>query len=295
MSTRFTPKPGTPRSFASNARIGAWMLILFLLPPLILNNLFLGGLARDQSATDRQNSVIQLFRRIVNGVVESTVRFGTSVEGKPLLAYTLGEGSNVTLITAGIHGNEPSSPGVAEDLRSYLLAHPDEWRGCKVIVVPHVNPDGDAAGTRANAHGVDLNRNFPYDWARKRKGVKLSTGTGPLSEPESRGIMLLLDTYRPSKSVSIHQPLDEVVGVGTGGTTLANAMRKANGYHETGDVGYPTPGTFGAYLWHKRGIACVTLEMPRISVQQGWARNREALMNAIRYAYAQWSPPSNVH
>jgi len=219
----------------------------------------------------------------VNGVSETQVRYGTSVLGRPLIAYILGHGANVTLITGGIHGNETSSPGLVNHLKAYLLDHPNEWPGCMVVVAPNVNPDGDAAHTRANAHGVDLNRNFPHNWSPKREGVKLSTGTGPLSEPESRGLVLLLNAYHPSKSVSVHQPLNELIGVGPDGTALANAMRPGNGYHETGDVGYPTPGAFGAYLWHERGIAGVTLELPWESVDRAWAQNHRALLAAINF------------
>lgn len=221
----------------------------------------------------------------INGVQETAVRYGTSVRGRPLIAYVLGDGANVTLITGGIHGNELSSPGVVESLRRYLLGHPAEWAGCRVVIAPHVNPDGDAAHTRANAAGVDVNRNFPDHWAPKRPGVKLSTGSAALSEPEARGLVLLLDTYHPSKALSVHQPLDELIGVGPGGMAMVNVMRPSNGYHVTGDVGYPTPGSFGNYLWNRRHIACATLEMPRVSVAKGWETNRGAMMNAIRFVY----------
>lgn len=37
-------------------------------------------------------------------------------------------------------------------------------RGIDLWVLDDLNPDGAAADTRQNAHGVDLNRNFPYGW-----------------------------------------------------------------------------------------------------------------------------------
>ncbi len=215
---------------------------------------------------------------------EQKLIYGKSVKGRPLVVYIVGTGPNVTLVSGGVHGNETSAPGVVVKLHEYLLAHVGELSGCTVLLVPNVNPDGDAAHTRANAHGVDLNRNFPGDWKPKRPGVKLSTGTGPLSEPESEALAALIDRFHPQKAVSIHQPFHMLVAAPS--SPLAAAMQAENHYRISDDVGYPTPGSFGTFL-SARNIACVTLELPWQSVAAAWAANRAALLAAIRYV----SPP----
>ena len=105
-----------------------------------------------------------------------------------------------------IHGNEPGGYPIAMALTR--LAPPT---GCELAIVPDLNPDGVAADTRQNAHGVDLNRNFPYRWAPLgRRGDQQYSGTGPLSEPESRAMALLIRHLRPTTSVWFHQPIGVV-------------------------------------------------------------------------------------
>ena len=64
------------------------------------------------------------------------------------------------------NGYEVSSAG--DQRFSPLYARLRDGRkiqGIDLWVVPAYNPDGLARGTRRNAHGVDLNRNYPYHWA----------------------------------------------------------------------------------------------------------------------------------
>jgi protein MpaA len=84
--------------------------------------------------------------------------------------------------------------------------------GIDLWIVPVLNPDGRAAGTRGNAHGVDLNRNFPYRW--HRTGGVFFSGTRALSEPEARIAYRLILRLRPAVSVWFHQHLNLVWGSG---------------------------------------------------------------------------------
>ncbi|CAN5900373.1 hypothetical protein BH20ACT6_BH20ACT6_01580 [soil metagenome] len=83
---------------------------------------------------------------------------GRTVKDRPIRAYRLGERSNKWTVVAigAMHGNEQQTPRPLLHLRDHL---PIE--GMNLWVIPVMNPDGYRRGTRKNARGVDLNRNFP--------------------------------------------------------------------------------------------------------------------------------------
>ena len=126
---------------------------------------------------------------------------GHSVEGRPIVATVSGDAEAPlrVLVVGCVHGNEPAGIPVARR----LIASPP-LRRARLWVVPSLNPDGVAAGTRGNAHGVDLNRNFPFDW-RPLEGLEYS-GPGPLSEPESRAAARLIRRIAPDLTIWFHQP-----------------------------------------------------------------------------------------
>ena len=132
------------------------------------------------------------------------VVLGRSVEGRPIIAYEVGDRGDGRreLVVGCIHGDETAGVAIA---RSLVRASPvslDLW------IVPVLNPDGAAAGTRGNGRGVDLNRNFPWRWKPLEGAV--DSGPHPLSEPESKIADRLIRRLRPQISIWFHQPLDVV-------------------------------------------------------------------------------------
>lgn len=80
----------------------------------------------------------------------------TQLDGEPLVAWELpGEGPRVYL-SAGIHGDEPAGPRALLELLSGGFFTPtSHW-----LICPALNPTGLAAGSRENAAGLDLNRDY---------------------------------------------------------------------------------------------------------------------------------------
>jgi len=134
---------------------------------------------------------------------------GHSVRGRPIVAYERGDRSAPATVVVGvIHGTEPAGLPVIARLRRMPLAP-----GVHLWLVPTVNPDGLAAGTRQNAQGVDLNRNWPAAWVHNgRPWDGYYSGRRPMSEPENRAMRAFLLRVRPKLTIWYHQPLDVVYG-----------------------------------------------------------------------------------
>jgi murein peptide amidase A len=129
---------------------------------------------------------------------------GKSVLGKHIQAIETGDPDEArkVLVVGNIHGNEPAGITIAKTLAQLPPpANADVW------IVPTLNPDGVAAHTRQNAHGVDLNRNFPWQWRPLGShGYRYYSGPRALSEPESRLALRFILRLRPVVSIWFHQP-----------------------------------------------------------------------------------------
>lgn len=199
---------------------------------------------------------------------------GQSVEGKPIEMIRFGEGSSPVLVIAAIHGDEPTSRFVTDQLIQQLAVDPS----ANVAVIPCANPDGLENDTRTNAHGVDLNRNFPAaNWKHTHPGRNFG-GLAPLSEPESTALQHVIETLKPRLIISIHSMDHPCNNYDGPGESIAQRMSQHNGYPVRDNIGYPTPGSLGSWAGIDHHIPIITLELPRHqSGEQAWEANREAL------------------
>jgi protein MpaA len=123
-------------------------------------------------------------------------RIGMRQAGDPALA---GE----VLLFGCIHGDECAGSGVQP--RSRLTAYCPDPRS-DVYVVPNLNPDGAAVGSRLNSRGVDLNRNFSTGWRPiGSPGDPQYSGPRPFSEPETRLAAAIVRRLAPQVTIWFHQ------------------------------------------------------------------------------------------
>ncbi len=186
--------------------------------------------------------------------VLSKRRLGESVQGRSIMAYRLGDKSDFRVVLiATMHGNEARPRRILLSLKNGAsISGVDLW------VVPTYNPDGLAAGTRKNAHGVDLNRNYPYRWAELDGNYE--SGPAPKSEPETRAMIRFLKDVRPDRILSFHQPLHGV-DLDTKNKRFARKVaRTLRLPKKTFTCGGVCHGTMTSWYNHKFSGAALTVE-----------------------------------
>ena len=140
------------------------------------------------------------------------LKLGESVDGSTVRAVEIGDpdGEKTVLVVGAIHGNEPAGLAVVAALRKLRpVPAADIW------LIRDLNPDGRRAGTRQNARGVDLNRNWPYKWEPiGERGDTYYSGPRPLSEPETRMARRFILRLKPDVTIWYHQHMSLVYWTG---------------------------------------------------------------------------------
>jgi murein DD-endopeptidase MepM/ murein hydrolase activator NlpD len=218
---------------------------------------------------------------------------GQSVQGRPIVAERVGQGPIKVVLVGDIHGEyEANTHLLAEQLLAHFQAHPEEVpEEVSLWVLPTMNPDGLANGTRWNANDVDLNRNADTDldgcggndWSPDTIGHEGphpgAGGAYPFSEPETKAVGEFLEDawiavfyHSAAEAIFVdacqrHAPT----------ARLAEALSADTGYPipAEGWTGYPVTGDFGDYLAGE-GVAAVTVELSDHDDPE-FERNREGV------------------
>ncbi|HEY6396440.1 MAG TPA: M14 family metallopeptidase [Solirubrobacteraceae bacterium] len=241
------------------------------------------ALAIALSAGDAQSATLHA-RRGAAAATESrpspkpsskTILLGRSYDGRPIFVTRVGDPDGARVLVFGcIHGNEPAGIAVALALK-HVRTTDDVW------IVPNLNPDGVAAGTRQNARGVDLNANWSSEWqGGGNPGDAYYGGPYPFSERETQLAHNLVLRIHPLVTIWYHQHMDVVWAFGP--STHAGAIyARVSGmqlYHQPWLAGTATN-------WQNHRFprtAALTIELPAgsLSPQQIRQHTRAVLIVA---------------
>lgn len=212
--------------------------------------------------------------------VQTTEKLGVSVQNRPIYMTTIGNGPEVVLVIAAIHGNEDAGVPLVQQLIQILRSRTDLHTTHTILIIPNANPDGYALQSRMNARGIDLNRNFP---ASNRIDSSVF-GQAGLTEPESQILYNLILTRQPARIISIHQPLYCLDYDGPG-EDIAELMS----YYcplPVKKLG-SRPGSLGSFAGVEQNIPIITMELAEedslLPPNQLWLRYGPALLAAITY------------
>ncbi len=206
---------------------------------------------------------------------QGTIQWEPDVYGQSYLGNKLEvwrpAGKCELLVFAAIHGDEgETTAALSRALRHLTEPSP----ACAVVL--SANPDGILRGTRGNARGVELNRNFPTrDWRPgavmhrptldSPRDVALSPGDTPGSEPETQALIALIGELKPEVVVALHAPLGCIDDPND--SALGRWLSERTGLPLVPDVGYPTPGSFGTWA-SEQSLPVVTYEFPLTTPDQ---------------------------
>lgn len=234
----------------------------------------------------------------------------TTIDGREVLDLVVGNGDKHILIFGAMHAREYITTQIVMrqvcDALEVLNGNGGNYNGVDkktllegvtIHFVPLSNPDGvqisqfglngltnenirnkvaamgngDFEQWKANANGVDLNRNFDADWqsfyGSQYPSSERYKGTYPGSEPESAALINLVNDYNVERTISYHSCGDVVYWYyKQQGAVLEESKRFAKrisdetGYYLDADYTALDPAGFKDWAVYKLGIPSITIE-----------------------------------
>jgi len=204
---------------------------------------------------------------------------GRSVQGRALSVAGIGhEGGIAVVVVGSIQGDQTNTRDLVNALVAEFEHAPQQVpEGVALYLLPSINPDGNAANSRFNANGVDLNRNWDTtDWRSDAavpgypEGKPGAGGDRPFSEPETRALRdFLLQVRSRSQSLrvivlhsSVRRSQGEVYPAGEASVPLADTYARVAGYDvEMSWAEYTTSGELVTWC-DEEGLLSIDVVIP---------------------------------
>jgi hypothetical protein len=185
---------------------------------------------------------------------------GQSAGNRPIHVRRAGVGQEITLIVAGLDGEDRIAVKWIDQLSQRIDEAPELVAHRQIVLLRAVNPDGLTLRRSANDRGVLINRNFPT--AAYRAGGQPSSGTGPASESETRAVLQLLAELRPQRIIHV-QSAHRTAALSNAQSpaaldSLKQALQAAPQAFEPRNV----PGSLEDYAATVLGLEVVSLQLP---------------------------------
>jgi len=223
-----------------------------------------------------------------------------TADGRDILVIRYGDedADHHILIQCAMHAREIMTSRIGGDLvRMMMEDYPQGIEQVCVHIVPLVNPDGmevalrgpsalrntelaaqvkrwlgggDYSRWKANANGVDINRNFDAGWDKltgRKAGGERYRGPAPHSEPESKSLVEYVNRYPFDCTISIHSYGSLIYWLGAKGEiysrteSLARVISQSTGYPMVKSESGVEKGGFKDWALETAGIPSVTIEV----------------------------------